>query len=65
LNSKSSKYYVKVIEKTIKNPSYPEKELARLQSILAKGNTSADKRDDFQRRANVLKRFGNAGHEEL
>ncbi len=66
LNSKSSKYYVKVIEKAIKTPGYPEKELARLQSILEKGTTSADKRDDFKRRVNVLKRFESSKvHEEL
>lgn len=57
VNTKYAKYYVKVLEKYVKNAAYPEKEWNRLQGIVKGGNTTPEKRDDFQKRANILKTF--------
>jgi protein disulfide-isomerase A6 len=51
-------YYARVAEKLAKNPSYVEKELARVQGILSKGAAlAAEKLDDLTVRRNILQKF--------
>ncbi|KAJ3272372.1 Protein disulfide-isomerase-like 2-2 [Terramyces sp. JEL0728] len=55
--TKMEKYYVKVMGKIIKKKDYLEKEIARLTKIIAGGNTSPEKQDDFVTRRNILNAF--------
>lgn len=50
-------YYVKVAEKLSGNQGYVDKELARLQSLLAKGGLAPEKKDDLVSRSNILRKF--------
>ncbi|PYH88415.1 disulfide isomerase TigA [Aspergillus ellipticus CBS 707.79] len=50
-------YYVKVADKLSQNAEYVEKELARLQKILAKGGSAPEKVDDLVSRSNILRQF--------
>jgi len=51
------KYYVKAASKTFKDPSYPQKELNRLEKILLKGSVTPERVDEFTTRTNILKAF--------
>ena len=57
LEDKYAKYYVKVFEKIAANTDYAEKELKRLQGLIAKGNLAPEKMDDLMSRSNILKKF--------
>ena len=52
-----AKYYGKVVEKLGKNEGYVEKELNRLQGLLAKGGLVREKEDDLISRSNILRAF--------
>lgn len=54
---KSADYYVKVAEKMSENKGYVEKELTRLQNMLAKGGLAPEKKDDLTSRSNILRKF--------
>ncbi|EEB08268.1 protein disulfide isomerase [Schizosaccharomyces japonicus yFS275] len=51
------KYYGSVFEKTLKDPSWPVREFARLGRILKKGSLSDSKHDDITIRRNILRAF--------
>lgn len=51
------KVYKKALEKTLENPGYPAKEIARLTKIVASGTASLEKRDEFSVKLNILKTF--------
>ncbi|UZJ55165.1 hypothetical protein CBS101457_004485 [Exobasidium rhododendri] len=58
----AANYYVKVMDKTIKEPGYLEKETRRLTSLMQKhlegtSKLAAAKFDDLKRRSNVLTSF--------
>lgn len=55
--SKFAEYYVRVFDKLSKNEKFVNKELARLQGILAKGGLAPSKRDEIQIKINVLRKF--------
>ncbi|KAI8905107.1 thioredoxin-like protein [Gorgonomyces haynaldii] len=57
VDQKSATYYLKAVDKYLANNGFPEKESARLNKILAAGNTAPEKLDDFQRRINILRSF--------
>ncbi|KAK2879311.1 hypothetical protein FQN49_001007 [Arthroderma sp. PD_2] len=57
LSAKYAEYYVKAANKLKDNSEYAQKELARLQRILNKGNLAPEKIDDLISRSNVLRRF--------
>ncbi|EGD89718.1 protein disulfide-isomerase domain-containing protein [Trichophyton rubrum D6] len=57
LSAKYADYYVKAGNKLQENAEYAQKELARLQRILDKGNLTPEKIDDLVSRSNVLRRF--------
>ncbi|KAJ3388295.1 hypothetical protein HDU84_009880 [Entophlyctis sp. JEL0112] len=64
--SKYAKFYVKVMEKVIKDgDSYIAKETGRLEKIIASGTTTAAKKDDFEIRKNILNIFAAAGAKEV
>jgi len=52
-----AEYYGKVAGKLQENKGYVEKELARLQGLLAKGNLAPEKVDDLTSRSNILRKF--------
>ncbi|PHH73910.1 hypothetical protein CDD80_3469 [Ophiocordyceps camponoti-rufipedis] len=54
---KYAQYYVRVFEKLATSDSYAAKELARLDGMLTKGGLAPAKRDEFQRKTNVLRKF--------
>lgn len=54
---KYAEYYMRVFDKLNNSEGYAAKELARLEGILAKGGLAPAKRDDFQRKTNVLRKF--------
>lgn len=60
-------YYAKVAKKAEATPGYVEKELARLQGLLAKGGLAPEKMDDLISRSNILNKFvgGDANKDEL
>lgn len=59
-------YYVKAAKRIgEKGKEYVEKELARLQATVDKGQIKAEKRDEFQIRYNILNAFKKLSHEEL
>lgn len=76
---KFAEYYLHVCDRLKANKDYAAKELARLESILSKGEMDSTKRDQIQRKRNVLHAFveqapekasdaadkGNAAKEEL
>ncbi|KAJ3195563.1 hypothetical protein HK101_011783 [Irineochytrium annulatum] len=71
-SNKYALYYVKVMEKILKDgEGYVEKETARLQKIMKSGTTAVTKNDDFIIRSNILTSFKATGsaddddHEEL
>ena len=55
--TKFAEYYVRVFDKLSKNEKFVNKELARLQGILAKGGLAPAKRDEIQIKVNVLRKF--------
>ncbi|KAL7816369.1 protein disulfide-isomerase tigA precursor [Trichoderma aethiopicum] len=55
--SKFAEYYVRVFDKLSKNEKFVNKELTRLQGILAKGGLAPSKRDEIQVKINVLRKF--------
>ncbi|PHH91228.1 hypothetical protein CDD83_1278 [Cordyceps sp. RAO-2017] len=54
---KYAQYYVRVFDKLSGSDGYAAKELARLDGILSKGGLAPAKRDEIQRKTNVLRRF--------
>ncbi|PNY26551.1 Protein disulfide-isomerase erp38 [Tolypocladium capitatum] len=54
---KYAEYYVHVFDKLNRSEGYTAKELARLDGILSKGGLAPTKRDELQRKANVLRKF--------
>ncbi|KAH9840518.1 Protein disulfide-isomerase tigA, partial [Teratosphaeria destructans] len=54
---KTAEYYGKVARKAEENAGYAQKELARLQGLLAKGGLAPEKLDDLTTRSNILRRF--------
>ncbi|KAM4056136.1 thioredoxin domain-containing protein [Hirsutella rhossiliensis] len=54
---KYAEYYVRVFNKLTSNDGYAAKELARLDGILSKGGLAPTKRDELQRKTNVLRKF--------
>lgn len=56
-SEKVVKVYKKALEKTLENPGYPAKEIARLTKIVASGTASLEKRDEFTVKLNILKTF--------
>ncbi|KAJ5101806.1 Protein disulfide-isomerase tigA [Penicillium alfredii] len=63
LQAKYAQYYVKVADKLVQNEDYVTKELARLQKIIAKGNSAPEKLDDVISRSNILRRFAGEDNE--
>ena len=59
-------YYAKVAKKMEENSGYVEKELTRLQGLLAKGGLAPEKIDDLTTRSNILNKFksGDANKDE-
>ncbi|KAF2746010.1 disulfide isomerase [Sporormia fimetaria CBS 119925] len=57
VQDKYAQYYVRVFEKISANKGYAEKELKRLEGLLAKGNLAPEKKDDLASRSNILRRF--------
>lgn len=56
--SKYAEYYSKVAGKVKGNESYLDKELARLEGLIAKGSALAPaKLDDLVSRSNILRKF--------
>ncbi|KAL1915922.1 uncharacterized protein VTP21DRAFT_6310 [Calcarisporiella thermophila] len=65
-----ARYYMKVMEKIVKDEEYPTKELARLGRLLSSGSLSRSKADELTIRKNILSSFikdskQKEGHEEL
>lgn len=54
---KYAEYYVRVFDKLNSSEDYATKELARLNGILSKGGLAPAKRDELQRKTNVLRKF--------
>ncbi|RDA93475.1 hypothetical protein CP533_2644 [Ophiocordyceps camponoti-saundersi (nom. inval.)] len=54
---KYAQYYVRVFDKLSTSENYAAKELARLDGMLTKGGLAPTKRDEFQRKTNVLRKF--------
>jgi protein disulfide-isomerase A6 len=54
---KYAEYYVRVFDKLNSSDSYVAKELARLNNILTKGGLAPSKRDEIERKTNVLRKF--------
>ena len=57
LKDKFATYYVRIFEKLSKNSGYVEKELARLEGILAKGGLLSTKVDELTAKTNILRKF--------
>nr|KAJ3403263.1 hypothetical protein HK105_004119 [Polyrhizophydium stewartii] len=57
--TKYGKYYVKVMQRMLKDQGFPAKESKRLQGIVDSGNTTPAKSDDFAIRGNILNVFVN------
>ena len=56
-SNKFAEYYVKVTEKMGANKGYVDKELKRLEGLLAKGGLAPQKKDDLTSRSNILRKF--------
>ncbi|PHH64969.1 hypothetical protein CDD81_3606 [Ophiocordyceps australis] len=54
---KYAEYYVRVFDKLKSNDDYASKELSRLEGMLSKGGLAPKKRDEIQRKTNVLRKF--------
>jgi len=67
VKDKYADYYLKALGKIQANSGYVEKEVARLQTILAKGGLARSKQDDLTSRLNILKQFAlqAVGRQEL
>lgn len=66
VSDKYGEYYAKVAKKAEQNAGYVEKELGRLQGLLAKGGLAPEKIDELTSRSNILRKFkGEEVHEEL
>ncbi|KAK0361813.1 hypothetical protein LTR91_019956 [Friedmanniomyces endolithicus] len=63
VSGKYGEYYGRVAKKSGENAGYVEKELARLQGLLAKGGLAPEKLDDLTSRSNILRKF--VGGEEV
>ncbi|KAL2105853.1 hypothetical protein VUR80DRAFT_7640 [Thermomyces stellatus] len=59
----AAEYYLRVLSKLKENADYIEKETTRLGNILEKGGLAGPKRDEIQRKINVLRRFAKAADE--
>lgn len=57
LQGKYAEYYARVAKKAEANQGYIEKELTRLQGLLAKGGLAPEKIDDLTSRTNILNMF--------
>lgn len=57
LQDKYAQYYAKAFNKLGANKGYAEKEVNRLQSLIAKGNLAPAKLDDLVSRSNILRKF--------
>lgn len=55
--SSHAAYYAKVLEKLLKDPTYAEKELARLERVRTKGTNAQEKLDNMTIRQNILRQF--------
>lgn len=53
----AAKYYLRVLSKLEENAEYIEKESTRLSNILEKGGLAGLKRDEIQKKINVLRSF--------
>jgi protein disulfide-isomerase A6 len=62
---KYAEYYVRVFDKISNNKDYVNKELTRLQGILAKGGVAPPKRDEIQSKVNVLRKFAEEAAEKV
>jgi len=60
-SDKYGEYYARVAKKAEANSDYVQKEAARLQGILAKGNLAPEKLDDLTSRSNILNKFLGTG----
>lgn len=56
-------YYLKVMKKAIDSPEYPEKEKARLETLLKSSTVTAEKKQSMSTRLNVLSSFKSAKKE--
>lgn len=68
LNDQYFPYYLRTLEKLLKDETFIEKELARIQKILQKGNVAMQKMDDLVSRSNILnsfQRFSSQSKQEL
>lgn len=61
VKEKYGEYYGKVAKKAEENSGYVQKELARLQGLLAKGGLAPEKVDDLTSRSNILRKFVGGG----
>ncbi|CAG8540690.1 3209_t:CDS:10 [Ambispora leptoticha] len=57
LDTRFSKYYIKVMEKLKERQDYVTKEIERLEKIVKSGTISNNKKDDFTIRKNILVSF--------
>ncbi|CAG8489497.1 13199_t:CDS:10 [Ambispora gerdemannii] len=57
LDTRFSKYYIKVMEKIREKQDYVTKEIQRLEKIVKSGTISNNKKDDFTIRKNILVSF--------
>jgi len=57
IDSFNAKVYARVFAETLKNPSYPATEIARLQKMINGGSLKGSKVDEFTQRINILKQF--------
>jgi len=53
----SSLHYVKTMEKLMNTPSYAKDEVVRLVAIVDSDKVSSDRKQEFSRRINIVKRF--------
>ena len=57
LKDNYASYYLKVLDKAIKEDGYVDKELARLEGLLRTGGLAQEKVDDLTARTNILRKF--------
>ena len=57
VKDKYAEYYIKVSGKLNTNNGYVDKELARLEGLIKKGNLAPEKLDDLTSRSNILRKF--------
>jgi len=57
INNYDAKVYSRAFAETLKNPAYPDTEIARLQKMINGGSLKGSKVDEFTTRINILKQF--------